>query len=168
MQQSLSYALYPSPVGDLALAFYEGRLCHLDFGDPSARMEKLLKRRFKSYSLVRTEAPDEVIERLNRYFGGDRGAFADLPLETGGTPFQREVWAALKTIPYGETLSYAELAARIGKPSATRAVARANALNPISIVIPCHRVIGKDGSLTGYGGGIEIKRALLEREGAIK
>src|SRR5450432_3910453 len=101
--------------------------------------------------------------QLAEYFAGQRTGF-DLPVELAGTGFQRRVWAALREIPYGETVSYGELARRIGQPSASRAVGLANGQNPISIVVPCHRVIGANGSLTGYGGGLERKRWLLAHE----
>jgi len=101
--------------------------------------------------------------QLEEYFAGQRTAF-DLEVGLAGTPFQRRVWRALQDIPYGETISYGELARRIGNPSAVRAVGLANGRNPVSIVVPCHRVIGSDGSLTGYGGGLDRKRYLLELE----
>jgi methylated-DNA-[protein]-cysteine S-methyltransferase len=106
-----------------------------------------------------------AIRQLAQYFAGRRRAF-DLPLAPRGTPFQRAVWQALARIPYGETVSYGELARRIGRPRASRAVGLANGANPLPIVVPCHRVIGANGSLTGFGGGIEIKRKLLALEGA--
>lgn len=109
------------------------------------------------------QAFDDVITQLKNYFAGDLTEFA-LPLDPGGTPFQLQVWRALQQIPYGETVSYGDLAARIGRPTAVRAVGAANGRNPLPIVIPCHRVIGRDGSLTGYGGGLAIKEALLEME----
>jgi methylated-DNA-[protein]-cysteine S-methyltransferase len=105
----------------------------------------------------------EVIAQLEAYFVRERFAF-DLPLAPEGTPFQREVWSALLAIPYGETVSYGELARRLGRSNASRAVGAANGQNPIPIIIPCHRVIGADGSLTGFGGGLAIKRRLLELE----
>jgi methylated-DNA-[protein]-cysteine S-methyltransferase len=121
------------------------------------------------------EAPDEwvrddsafgdVIAQLRAYFDGDLREF-DLPLAPSGTPFQQRVWRTLLTIPYGETRSYANIADAIGKPSACRAVGAANGANPIPIVIPCHRVIGSSGALTGFGGGIDVKRRLLALEGA--
>lgn len=115
-------------------------------------------------SWQRTEEPfRNAIAQLADYFAGRRRSF-DLELAAEGTPFQREVWSALTAIPYGETVSYSELARRIGRPSATRAVGAANGRNPLPIVVPCHRVIGADGSLTGFGGGIEIKRRLLDLE----
>jgi methylated-DNA-[protein]-cysteine S-methyltransferase len=104
-----------------------------------------------------------VREQLAAYFAGERTAF-DVPLELAGTAFQQRVWAALREIPYGETRTYGELAAWIGVPSASRAVGLANGRNPISIVVPCHRVVGASGSLTGYAGGVERKRALLDLE----
>jgi methylated-DNA-[protein]-cysteine S-methyltransferase len=116
----------------------------------------------------RTEEPfGEVIGQLEAYFAGELRRF-DLRLAPEGTPFQREVWSALTTIPYGETVSYGELALRIGRSNASRAVGAANGRNPIPIVIPCHRVIGADGSLTGFGGGLAIKSQLLELEAGIR
>ena len=112
----------------------------------------------------RTEEPfREAIAQLDAYFAGRLHRF-DLALAPEGTPFQREVWSALTDIPYGETVSYSELARRIGRPAASRAVGAANGKNPLPIVVPCHRVIGANGSLTGFGGGLAIKRRLLELE----
>lgn len=113
-------------------------------------------------------APAELAaarRQLSEYFEGKRSAF-DLPLEPRGTEFQCAVWDALATIPFGETWSYAELAERVGRPSAVRAVGAANGRNPLPVVLPCHRVIGADGSLTGFGGGLDAKRFLLDLEGA--
>ncbi|MCY1435576.1 Methylated-DNA--protein-cysteine methyltransferase [compost metagenome] len=112
-----------------------------------------------------TEQLDEVVRQLDEYFAGKRQTF-DLPLAPRGTQFQREVWQALLEIPFGRTTCYAELAERIGRPKAMRAVGAANGANPIAVIIPCHRVIGRDGSLTGYGGGLERKELLLRLEGA--
>ncbi|MFG2223187.1 methylated-DNA--[protein]-cysteine S-methyltransferase [Streptomyces sp. NPDC048644] len=106
-----------------------------------------------------------VIEQLHAYFRGELTVF-DVPLALSGTPFQRRVWAALCTIPYGRTLSYGRLAEQLGVPSAARAVGLANGRNPVSIIVPCHRVVGADGSLTGYGGGLDRKRRLLAFESA--
>jgi methylated-DNA-[protein]-cysteine S-methyltransferase len=114
-------------------------------------------------SLGAEEPFREAIAQLNAYFAGELRRF-DLPLAPEGTPFQREVWSALTAIPYGETVSYGVLARRLGRPAASRAVGAANGQNPIPIVIPCHRVIGADGSLTGFGGGLAIKRRLLDLE----
>ncbi|NJQ02828.1 methylated-DNA--[protein]-cysteine S-methyltransferase [Streptomyces zingiberis] len=107
-----------------------------------------------------------VVPLLGAYFAGERPEF-DLPLRLDGTPFQQTVWSALRDIPYGATLSYGELAARLGRPSASRAVGLANGRNPIGIIVPCHRVVGAGGSLTGYGGGLDRKRQLLALEGAL-
>jgi len=106
---------------------------------------------------------EPLVTQLDEYFAGERTAF-DLPLRQEGSAFEQRVWAELLAIPYGETASYGEIAARIGRPGMARAVGRANARNPIAIICPCHRVIGGDGSLTGYGGGLDTKRALLELE----
>jgi methylated-DNA-[protein]-cysteine S-methyltransferase len=115
---------------------------------------------------VDDEGPLRSVQRqLEEYFAGVRTTF-DVPLGARGTAFQREVWQALATIPYGETTTYADLARRIGRPSAVRAVGAANGRNPISIIVPCHRVVGTDGSLVGYGGGMDRKRQLLELEQA--
>lgn len=109
------------------------------------------------------ELLDRAVTQLGEYFAGDRTDF-DLPLEPAGTPFQLTVWAALRDIPYARTINYGQLASRVGNPKASRAVGLANGRNPISIVVPCHRVIGANGSLTGYGGGIDRKRTLLDLE----
>ena len=110
--------------------------------------------------------PNGLADALRSYFAGHLRAIDTLPVETGGTSFQREVWTALRKIACGTTISYGELARRIGRPKAVRAVGLANGSNPIGVVVPCHRVIGSDGSLTGYGGGLERKRWLLHHEGA--
>jgi len=110
--------------------------------------------------------PNGLTDAIRSYFEGNLSAIDTLPVQTEGTPFQREVWSALRKIPCGTTISYGELAKRIGRPSAVRAVGLANGSNPIGVVVPCHRVIGSDGSLTGYGGGIERKRWLLHHERA--
>ena len=106
---------------------------------------------------------DRAATQLREYFAGERTAF-DLPLEPAGTPFQKATWLALREIPYGETINYGQLALRVGNANASRAVGLANGRNPISIVVPCHRVIGANGSLTGYGGGLDRKRLLLDLE----
>ena len=111
------------------------------------------------------DAFDVTLGQLEEYFAGERTRF-DLPIDPQGTPFQHRVWEALQEIPYGETVTYAELAARVGRPAAARAVGLANGSNPLSIVIPCHRVVGQAGGLTGYAGGLEVKRRLLEHERA--
>lgn len=115
----------------------------------------------------RASAPFQAVrEQLTEYFAGERQEF-DVPMKLAGTPFQQQVWKALTQIPFGSTISYAELSNRIGKPTATRAVGHANGRNPISIIVPCHRVIGANGKLTGYGGGIENKEWLLDWEKSV-
>jgi methylated-DNA-[protein]-cysteine S-methyltransferase len=109
-------------------------------------------------------APKSIVKVLNAYFAGELDALNDVPVATGGTEFQRKVWRALRMIPAGATMSYGELAAKIGRPSASRAVGAANGSNPVAIVVPCHRVIGANGTLTGYGGGLPRKRWLLDHE----
>jgi methylated-DNA-[protein]-cysteine S-methyltransferase len=143
-----------SPVGPLAVAVDGGALCELWFGAEAAG--------------ERVDDLPEVTGPLRRYFDGDLAALDPLRVApTRGTPFQRAVWGALREIPAGATASYGDIARRIGRPSAVRAVGAANGANPIGIVVPCHRVIGTDGSLTGYAGGLERKRWLLRHERAI-
>ena len=143
-----------TPIGRLLLVGDEKGLRRISFQDGLHPVEV-------EEGWQRTEEPfREAIAQLDAYFAGRLDRF-DLALAPEGTPFQREVWSALTTIPYGETVSYGELARRVGRPAACRAVGAANGRNPIPIVIPCHRVIGADGSLTGFGGGLPIKRRLL-------
>lgn len=145
-----------SPVGQLTLAGRDGRLMHLRMVDQTYEPSRV------DWAADGKAFPDAV-EQLEEYFAGDRTEF-ELDLDLVGTDFQRRVWAALQTIPYGETRSYGEIARQIGSPGAFRAVGLANGHNPIGIVVPCHRVIGSNGSLTGYGGGLDRKRALLAME----
>jgi len=156
-----------SPIGPLTLASDGRTLVALEFGGPSERVLPGLRARFGPGAAIREgEDPQGFTSRLRAYFAGELDALARCPADGGGTPFQRRVWAALREIAPGETLSYSAVAARIGLPKASRAVGLANGRNPIAIVVPCHRVVGADGSLTGYGGGIERKRWLLAHEGA--
>lgn len=156
-----------SPIGEVLLVSDEaGRLRALDFHDYEPRMLRLLRLHYGSQSLEAGAAPAATRAALDRYFAGDLAALADIPWATAGTDFQRQVWRALVDIPAGHTTTYARLAARIGRPTAVRAMGAANGANPVGIVVPCHRVIGADGALTGYGGGIPRKRWLLAHEGA--
>lgn len=157
-----------TPVGELlAVVRDDGRLVALPFlddHDPAA-----LARRYANGSSVRFDdspTTEPIQAQVAEYFEGERRSF-EMAVAPEGTAFQQAVWSALALIPYGETLGYAELAQRIGRPGAARAVGRANATNPIPIVLPCHRVIGASGDLTGYGGGIDRKRFLLHLEGAL-
>lgn len=157
----------PTPMGEgLLVTDAEGVLRAFDWTTHEARLRLLLRRQNPPTELVEARAPDQVRARFEAYFAGELDALAKVRWRTGGTEFQRAVWTALCTIPAGQTLTYKGLAARIGKPAAIRAVGLANGANPVGIVVPCHRVIGSDGSLTGYGGGVDRKRWLLAHEGA--
>ncbi|MBU6422065.1 MAG: methylated-DNA--[protein]-cysteine S-methyltransferase [Gammaproteobacteria bacterium] len=151
------YCYLQTPVGQLLLAGGAQGLRHVDFqdGPHPAKPEPDWQKDEKPFR--------EVIKQLKEYFAGQRRSF-DLPLAPEGTDFQLKVWRALRGIPFGATWSYGQLAKRIGKPKASRAVGAANGQNPIPIIVPCHRVIGADGSLTGFGGGLKIKQQLLELE----
>lgn len=154
-----------TPLGRFVLvADEDGRLRAAGWVDSHARMERQLCAYSAERSISLTPNPGGCSAVLRAYFAGDLGAIDRLPVAAGGTDFQRAVWRALREIPYGETRSYAALARHIGHPAAVRAVGLANGSNPIAIVVPCHRVIGSDGSLTGYGGGLPRKRWLLEHE----
>jgi methylated-DNA-[protein]-cysteine S-methyltransferase len=155
-----------TPIGRLALlADEQGRLRAVGFTDGHDRMEKQLREhRRPAHLLVAAVNPGGLTAALRAYFEGDLEALAGLPVEAGGTPFQRAVWGALRDIPCGETRSYGDIARQIGNPAAVRAVGLANGANPVGIVVPCHRVIGANGTLTGYGGGISRKRWLLAHE----
>jgi methylated-DNA-[protein]-cysteine S-methyltransferase len=147
----MDFAALSTPVGTLEIAVDGDTLVSLEFVDSS--------------DLPRPAA-SPVVERLEAYFGGDLDALATIPVRFDvGTPFQRDVWTALTEIPLGEAISYADLAQRVGRPQAFRAVGSANGKNPIAVVVPCHRVIAADGTLGGYGGGLERKRWLLAHEG---
>ena len=160
---------FPTPLGDLLLVCdRDGNLRALDFADYEARMLRLLARHYGKVDLTDGPAPDAIRTAITAYLGGDRTALDSIPVATGGTAFQRSVWTALRNIPAGETRSYGTLAAMLGKPGASRAVGLANGSNPIGIVVPCHRVIGANGTLTGYAGGVERKRWLLQHEGALR
>jgi methylated-DNA-[protein]-cysteine S-methyltransferase len=157
---------YKSPVGDMILGSYDNALCMANwkYGKTKERIEKKLAKALDAeYVEVSSEVIEEAKHQLDTYFSGKRNRF-DLPLLMVGTDFQKSVWNALLTIPYGETASYLEQAERIGNEKAVRAVASANGANAISIFIPCHRIIGSNGTLTGYAGGLDTKQKLLELE----
>jgi methylated-DNA-[protein]-cysteine S-methyltransferase len=139
-----------TPVGPLVLEGDDNRLTRLGFGAPVAPQGD-------------AGSVASAAIQLEEYFAGERTEF-DLDVELAGTDFERRVWEEVRAIPYGSTATYAEIARRVGRPSASRAVGRANGRNPIAVIVPCHRVVGSDGSLTGYAGGIEMKRALLGLE----
>lgn len=147
-----SYYVYNTVLGKITIACNKETIIAVNFGAIEEFGE-----------CKPTQLTDRAAQQLNEYFTGERQIF-DIPIYAEGTPFQKLVWNALQTIPYGQTRSYKEIAVMIGKPKACRAVGMANNKNPISIIIPCHRVIGSDGSLTGYGGGLSIKKYLLALE----
>jgi len=153
-----------SPIGEMLLVSDGEALRALDFHDYEARLHTLLRRHYGAYTLTPATDAGAVGRHLAAYFAGDLAALDEVAVRTGGTAFQREVWAALRRIPAGTTTSYGRLAATIGRPSASRAVGMANGSNPVAIVVPCHRVIGADASLTGYGGGLPRKAWLLAHE----
>lgn len=156
-----------TPVGEVLLVTdADGAVRAFDFTDYEARMMKLLARHYGEVRLTPGRAPEPVRAAIVAYFNGDLTALDGLPVKTGGTDFQRAVWAALRTIPAGQTWSYGQLAQAIGKPAAVRAVGLANGANPIGVIVPCHRVVGANGTLTGYAGGLERKRWLLAHEGS--
>lgn len=154
---AVSYCVVQSPVGRILLAGNTRALTHLSFQDGRHPTEPDPR---WTYSEKPFQHP---IRQLNEYFSGKRKTFT-IALAPEGTPFQQRVWQALRTIPYGRTSSYGQIAKAIGKPTAARAVGAANGQNPISIIVPCHRVIGSNGKLVGYGGGLSIKEALLDHE----
>ena len=156
---------HQSPIGPLTAAERGGRVCLLHFGADGPEVDPILERWYPGEPRVRRALP-QVAEALRRYFGGDLAALDAVPAELNGTPFQKSVWQALRRIPPGATISYGELARRIGQPTSVRAVGAANGANPVAVIVPCHRVIGSNGTLTGYGGGLPTKRWLLEHEGA--
>jgi len=163
----LSLGRLSSPIGTLLLVSDErGAIRALDFDDYEARMHRLLRLHYGSYSLVDVSPATHVVRALTSYFAGDLHALENVQVSTGGTAFQRAVWSALRLVPAGVTTTYGALAARLDRPAASRAVGAANGANPIAIVVPCHRVIGSNGDLTGYGGGIGRKRWLLDHERA--
>jgi methylated-DNA-[protein]-cysteine S-methyltransferase len=146
----ISSTMFHGPAGPLMLEGDDRALTRLGFGAPSAPQGD-------------AASTASAAIQLEQYFASERTEF-ELDIELAGTPFERRVWDEVRAIPYGETASYAEIARRVGRPSACRAVGRANGRNPVALIVPCHRVVGSDGSLTGYAGGIEMKRALLDLE----
>ncbi|MFH1804026.1 MAG: methylated-DNA--[protein]-cysteine S-methyltransferase [Pseudomonadota bacterium] len=162
---------YASPMGELSLATVAGKLVHLDFPDNDDRLRTIQTRRFKRIDWAEgasTTAPQSVLGWLDAYFAGKAGRLPMEDITLIGTDFQQSVWQALIAIPSGQSRSYGGLAVTLGKPNAVRAVARANALNPVSIIVPCHRVIGSDGKLTGYAGGLDRKQWLLDHEAQMR
>jgi methylated-DNA-[protein]-cysteine S-methyltransferase len=162
---TIDIARHPSPIGELSLASVAGKLVHLDFAGNDERLRTIQGRRFRPIDWRESEAaPAPVTRWLDAYFAGELQALPLAEIEMLGSDFQKRVWQALIAIPCGECRSYGGLAVELGHSSAARAVARATALNPVSLIVPCHRLIGSDGRLTGYAGGLERKRWLLDHE----
>lgn len=156
-----------TPIGTMLLVTDEdGVLRALDFDDYEARMKELLRLHYGAVTLEAGRAPQVMRAALSAYFDGDFAVLKTIVWRVAGTPFQRKVWTALPKIPAGQTMSYGALAAKLGAPNAMRAVGHANGSNPVSVVIPCHRLIGANGSLVKYGGGLHRKAWLLRHEGA--
>jgi methylated-DNA-[protein]-cysteine S-methyltransferase len=154
-----------SAIGTILLVSDGENLCAVDYAEYEGRMLTLLRRHYREFRLQDVTDPQGFSSRIHAYLAGDLSCLNCIPVNPGGTEFQQEVWSTLRTIPPGSVLSYGELAARLGRPLSYRAVGMTNALNPVAIVIPCHRLVGADGALTGYAGGLERKRWLLQHEG---
>lgn len=154
-----------TPIGAVLIVVVAEHLVALDFADCAARMHRLLAQRLGDVTLRSHRDPAGLSRQVRAYFAGDLNALQATPIALHGTPFQERAWQALRRIQPGATSSYARQAAGLGAPRSARAVGRANALNPIAIAVPCHRLVGADGSLTGYAGGLARKRWLLRHEG---
>ena len=165
MKTLLENTTVETPAGAFWLAAKDGALVAAGFAEARPRLLARLEARFGPLDVREADDPAGAASALRRFVAGDLGAVEGLAVDAGGTPFQRDVWAALRAIPAGTTVTYAELARRVGRPRAVRAVGAANGANPVSIVVPCHRVVGKDG-LRGYAGGLPRKAWLLGHEGA--
>jgi len=160
----LDYSTYASPIGEILLVSRGEQLLTLDFADYEKRMRKLLDLRHSPYMLKDAPVPRRIADALDRYFAGDLNSLHSIAVDTGGTEFQQRVWAELRRTMPGQTATYSEIARRIDRPGASRAVGAANGSNAIAIVIPCHRIVGSSGKLTGYAGGLERKQWLLDHE----
>lgn len=154
-----------TPIDALTLAARNGRLCLLHFGARDAPVRATLQRWYPGESIERRRDPGGVATALAKYFSGQLDILETIEVEMNGTPFQLQVWEALRGVRAGHTASYSEIARTIGTPAAVRAVGAANGANPIAVVVPCHRIIGANGTLTGYGGGLRRKEWLLRHEG---
>jgi methylated-DNA-[protein]-cysteine S-methyltransferase len=155
-----------SPIGVLTVAERAARICLLHFGADGPAIDRMFDRWYPGEPRARQPLPG-IAAMLQRYFEGDIGVLDTIAVELNGTPFQKNVWQALRRIPAGSTISYSDLARRVGEPNAVRAVGTANGANPVAVIVPCHRVIGSNGSLTGYGGGLDRKQWLLVHEGVV-
>lgn len=165
MKTTLETATVETPAGPFRLAARGGALVAACFIEAAPRLFARLEARFGPLELREADDPAGAVSALRRFLAGELRALEAVPVDLGGTPFQRDVWSALRSIPAGRTVTYAEVARRVGRPRAVRAVGAANGANPVSVFVPCHRVVGSDG-LRGYAGGLERKEWLLAHEGA--
>lgn len=166
MEKTILVSYYSSPCGDMIVGDYEGKLCLCDWANSRHRAltdRKLCEALGASFEKALSSVTEKAMAELDEYFAGTRRAF-DLPLLLNGTAFQRRVWQSLQQIDYASTITYADQAIQLGNPRSTRAVAAADGKNPIAIIVPCHRVVGSNGAMTGYAGGLEVKRYLLNLE----
>jgi methylated-DNA-[protein]-cysteine S-methyltransferase len=163
----IEMASYQSPVGPLTIAANRQRVCLLHFGSDEAGMRHVVSAWYPGQVVTTGRDPGGAVSALKRYFKGELGSLDGVEVEMHGTAFQQSVWKTLRSIKPGTTASYSQVARRIGAASAVRAVGAANGANPVALIVPCHRVIGANGSLTGYGGGLDRKRWLLRHEGAL-
>ena len=161
----IEIAVVHTPIDALTLAAKDGKLCILHFGAREPAVRAALQRWYPGETIERRRDPAGAPTALAKYFSGELDALDDIDIEMNGTPFQQRVWQALRRVHAGHTASYSAIAATIGAPSAVRAVGAANGANPIALVVPCHRIIGSNGSLVGYGGGLRRKEWLLRHEG---
>jgi methylated-DNA-[protein]-cysteine S-methyltransferase len=157
-----------SPIGPLTIAARGSRVCLVHFGPASSYVETSIAKWYPGTPIARDTDPSGAEQIFSRYFDGDLQSLDEVDVELHGTPFQQGVWTALRDVRVGTTSTYADLAKRVGSPSAVRAVGAANGANPVAVVLPCHRIIGTNGSLTGYGGGLQRKRWLLDHEGVTR
>jgi methylated-DNA-[protein]-cysteine S-methyltransferase len=163
----LQLTTFVSPIGPLTVAAHDGRVCLLHFGADAAQVRRTLARWYPSETVGSDPDPAGAVGTLRAYFEGDVEALDRVAVEMNGTAFQQRVWAALRSVRAGTTVAYADIARAIALPSAVRAVGAANGANPVAVIVPCHRIIGSNGSLTGYGGGLDRKRWLLRHEGCL-
>jgi methylated-DNA-[protein]-cysteine S-methyltransferase len=165
MRRTVDLGTIDSPVGKLTIAAQGESVCLVHFGAATAAVKASLAAWYPDSEVAAAKDPGGAVGVLKRYFDGDLDSLDEIAVDLHGTPFQRSVWTALRSVKAGTTLSYSQLAERVGAPSAVRAVGAANGANPVAVILPCHRIIGSNGSLTGYGGGLERKRWLLDHEG---
>ena len=161
----IEMAVVPTPIGPLTVAAREGRTCLLHFGDDQPVARSFLTRWYGNVTINSVADPAGTVSVLERYFSGELDALDEVAVEMNGTEFQRRVWSALREVKAGTTASYGQLAQTIGSPAAVRAVGAANGANPVAVIVPCHRIVGSNGTLTGYGGGLDRKQWLLRHEG---